>query len=97
MAKNSIMKFISCREYTKLASKLKDDKLTTLEKLQYRFHHALCFTCRRYARQISILEKACSKILNLNYQQDINNHNCNCLSEESKSRIREKISIEQDA
>lgn len=45
-----------------MCCKSRDQKLTILERIRLSFHHFLCFTCRRFSRQISMLDIACQKL-----------------------------------
>lgn len=49
---------ISCREYSRLASKRLDEKLSVFESVCYWFHHGICMVCRRFNRQIHLIDKA---------------------------------------
>ncbi|MDC0357389.1 hypothetical protein OAO01_01110 [Oligoflexia bacterium] len=48
----------SCRRYTKLASHSLDEELSRSESFFMRFHHIICTVCRRYRRQINLIEAA---------------------------------------
>jgi hypothetical protein len=53
-----ITTLISCREYSRLASKRLDERLTVFEAICYWFHHGICMVCRRFNRQIHLIDKA---------------------------------------
>lgn len=53
-----ITTLISCREYSRLASKRLDEKLSVFESICYWFHHGICVLCRRFNRQIHLIDKA---------------------------------------
>lgn len=56
--------FLSCERYTQLASRAIDAPLTLREKLQFWAHHMLCVVCRRFRRQIALIEKAAKRYEN---------------------------------
>lgn len=50
---------LSCKQYTELASrKLDNGKLSTAERVQYWIHKMLCLMCRRFERQMKLIEQA---------------------------------------
>ena len=53
--------FLSCERYSWLASRRLDDRLTLKEKIQFWAHHSLCLVCRRFKRQIDLLDSATKK------------------------------------
>jgi hypothetical protein len=58
----SFTSFFSCKEYTKYCCKKEVTPLTFTEKLAHLFHHVICFTCRRFSKQISALDCACKHL-----------------------------------
>ncbi len=52
---------LSCREATRLVSQAQERKLDLSQRLQLRFHHAICAACANYARQIDFLRLACRR------------------------------------
>ena len=54
------MSLLSCKKFTQLSSMSMEKPLSLREKFQYRFHFCLCFTCRRFERQIRTLQKVLS-------------------------------------
>jgi hypothetical protein len=56
----SIKKFnlLSCKRYSELASRQLDEQLSGWDKFFHRFHHAICLVCRRFARQIQVIDSA---------------------------------------
>ena len=79
---------LSCEEYSKLASKKLDAKLTLWESFAYRFHHLMCMVCRRFNRQIIAINTAASRYQDSSH--DTATHVA--LSEDSKDRMRGALS-----
>jgi len=52
----------SCEHYTELVSQSLDRPLSLSEKISYRFHHLICMVCRRYNRQLKLINKASQKL-----------------------------------
>ena len=46
---------LSCREFTELAARRMDEKLTTCESLRFRTHWIICSVCRQLPRQLENL------------------------------------------
>ncbi len=49
---------ISCQRYAKLASQRIDADLKWYEKPGFFFHHLICTVCRRFRRQIMLIDRA---------------------------------------
>lgn len=82
----SIVKsYLSCKHYTEMCCKSRDQNLTTFEKSKYYFHHILCFTCRRFSRQVEMIDKVCERLV------DCDSSESTKLSEEAKSKISEVL------
>jgi Cdc6-like AAA superfamily ATPase len=81
----SFTSFFSCKEYTKYCCKKEVTSLTFSEKLAHRFHHLICYTCRRFSKQISSLNCACKYITTEGSLGEKK------LSEETKKKISEKL------
>lgn len=47
----------SCQEVVRLASEALERRLTLRERLALRMHFAICYLCRRYARQTAVLHE----------------------------------------
>ena len=77
---------LSCRRYSELASRRLDGPLSFSENALYWFHHMLCITCRRYNRQISMIEKALGRAHQEPLDQTI--EQAAPLSDDGKERIR---------
>lgn len=54
------MSLVSCRKFTELSSISMEKRLSLVEWFQYRFHFCLCFTCRRFERQIAKIQEVLS-------------------------------------
>jgi hypothetical protein len=74
-----------CEEYAKRTSNCCDGRLCLFQKIAHFFHHCLCFTCRRFSSQLSIVDCACKKVLN-----DKPTDSC-CMSKEAKERIKKNL------
>jgi hypothetical protein len=48
---------ISCKEATRLASLQLESKLNFWERIQFRFHLAMCVGCRRAEKQFSFMRQ----------------------------------------
>ncbi|GAB6067120.1 hypothetical protein JCM13664_04380 [Methylothermus subterraneus] len=51
---------LTCRQAVELLSKALDVPLSVRERLALRLHLWLCALCRRYARQLNLLERLCA-------------------------------------
>ena len=56
---SEIKSFLSCRDYSKGSSKKRDSKLGKYDLAKYYFHHVICFTCRRFSKQLDSIDQAC--------------------------------------
>ena len=54
-----LFSWLSCCEYTKRSSRYMDRELSLLEKPGYLFHHLVCLSCRRFSRQVLLINKVC--------------------------------------
>ena len=78
--------FISCEKYAKLASRKVDTHLHWYEQPGFFFHHLLCTVCRRFKRQIELIDMAAARVDQMSH--------CNCsevLSDERKEKIKSEI------
>ena len=80
--------WMSCEKFAEDSSKERDCKLCLYEKIRNVFHYCICFSCRRFKKQISFLDCMCSK-----YADDIGCPDQE-LSQEAKDRITSKLSSE---
>jgi hypothetical protein len=55
----------SCRRYTEMASLSLDNSLSAKEKACMRFHHVICMVCRRFRRQLDLIEEAGHRLENI--------------------------------
>jgi hypothetical protein len=53
-----LVSFFSCRRYTELASRRLDHELGCSERRVFWFHHYWCMVCRRFNRQITLINRA---------------------------------------
>lgn len=54
---------ISCKEYTELRSRALDETLTTREQWALKIHHVICLMCRRFNRQLNLLDQGLKRLL----------------------------------
>lgn len=81
--------FFSCKRYSEICSKKRDQDVCLLEKAQYLFHHILCFTCRRFNSQLTVLD---------NILKSWKEHDCPFsakMSDQAKNKISELINQEK--
>ncbi len=81
--------FISCEQYAEYASREIDGKLTPWQRLLFKGHHVLCMVCRRFRRQLRLIDEA-SACLSDHQLQGGGRHAC--MSEERKEKIRQEMS-----
>ena len=74
----------SCREVARLASESLDRPLSGRERLAMRLHFAICYLCRRYARQTALLHTELRRHGDL-----FTSCRDDCLPEEDKRRLKE--------
>lgn len=79
---------LSCKRHTELASHSLDRKLTAKEKIQYYIHHLICIMCRRFERQLRVIQGAAKILCDEPAQNE-------CLSDEAKNRIRHSLTSQQ--
>ncbi len=77
----SLKSFLCCQEYSKLCCLGKDSNLSLASRIAKSFHHLFCFTCRRFSKQINVIDGACKKVL------EKESESCK-LSEDAKNRIK---------
>lgn len=82
---NKIM--ISCKESTFLISKKQQDKLSMSEKMKLQFHLMMCKYCRRFADQISFIQKAIKRLREKIEAQGTKLS----LNDEQKARMKEAL------
>jgi len=81
----------SCRRYTELASRSMDEKLGPSEMIFHRFHHIICMVCRRFKRQIVLVNKAIQKIDSEKLAQEKGEEDSMRLPDTWKKKISEQI------
>lgn len=78
--------WLSCDKYTESASKALDNvEMTRFERWSYKFHHFICFSCRRFLRQIRSIESECSNIGEMGAEK---------LSEKQKNLLKDALKSE---
>ena len=86
--------YITCEHYTQLASRSLDEPLSARDKFAFWVHHIICTFCRRFYRQLRLVDQAGAEI-EKTWEQDqvkskIPNNNDN-LTDESKRRIKQAV------
>ncbi len=88
-------KLFSCRHYTQLASRDLDEELHGREKFELRFHYFICMVCRRYTRQIHLIDSAIKKYASGSGQSEPKELEAEVhLSADAKSRIQRELEAE---
>lgn len=54
--------WLSCEKYTVSASKALDENLSLRERLRFKVHHFICLNCRRFKRQMQLVNQACERL-----------------------------------
>jgi hypothetical protein len=57
-----VLNMISCKDYTLLIEKSKEQKLTFFQRLQIKLHAKLCKVCDNYAVDSAFLDKLIKKL-----------------------------------
>lgn len=56
-----MLPWLSCERFCKCASLKLDGDVPWYKNLGYVFHYLLCFPCRRYCSQVTVIDKALCK------------------------------------
>jgi len=91
----SKLRTLSCEHYTELASQSLDRPLNLKEKFFFRLHHAVCMVCRRYNRQINLIQRSAVKLSEREAQ--IKTKSEGSLSKEAKEKIIAEIHKETES
>ena len=75
---------LNCKQIIELTSQKMETQLPLLSRLEMKIHLLLCKTCRRYGRQLSVIQKALTTMDNKSSTEH--------LSTEAKQRISRKLS-----
>jgi len=75
---------MSCRKASYIIEKRAVSKITVVEKIQLKFHLAICKLCQKYEKDSAILGKILHR-LHLNDNPNIK------LSEDDKKELKEKL------
>lgn len=86
------MSLLSCKKHTELLSQAMDRPMGIWERFSLRFHAFICFTCRRFHRQLELMDRA---LKGMPESKESHAATCECLSEEAASRIK-KCLAEKD-
>lgn len=49
--------FMSCKDYTERASRSMEANLPVHDKVAFGFHHVICMMCRRFFRQVKLIDR----------------------------------------
>ena len=81
-----MFKIFTCKLFSEAHSRSLDGELSPVERVRYKLHYFLCLYCRRFARQLRLIDNAaveCDRSDGLD--------TCAKLSVETKSRIKESF------
>lgn len=81
---------LSCKEASRLLSQSLDRKLSWKERLELRFHLFICDMCKRFAKQLKIMQIAMQDWVNVCEQDESIQ-----LPQAAKIRIAEKMASKQ--
>jgi len=76
---------LSCKHYAELETRAAIEKLSVWDRAVHRFHHLICIVCRRYSRQVKLIEQATKQ--EIACEAGLNADTSQALSAESKTRI----------
>ena len=84
--KPQLFKIFSCKHFTELESKRLDEKsLQGFDRFAHLYHKMICLCCRRFARQLQLIEKAARDVANSENEPIDLDHKS--LSKESREKI----------
>lgn len=80
------MSLLSCKKFTQLSSLSMEKPLSPWQKFQHKFHFCLCFTCRKFERQVKTMEK----LLRIAHDKEEATHFscCEGLGDDAKERMK---------
>ncbi|MDA8382598.1 MAG: zf-HC2 domain-containing protein [Betaproteobacteria bacterium] len=78
---------LNCKDASRLMSEREERALSLRERFGLALHLAICFGCRRFDRQLSLLRRALRK-LGLHYQAKLESAD---LSPQARERIRNAL------
>ncbi len=84
----------SCKDYSEACCKSRDQKLGLVERFRFSVHHVLCFTCRRFSKQLDILDSACRNLYSKNEFDGMKNSKK--LSDSAKLKISSALAEEKN-
>lgn len=93
-----IPKLLSCEHYTELESKRLDEaSLSGFDKVCHAFHKIICLCCRRFSRQLGLIEKVASSMAAKNAvdEHGSKSESFQGLSDESREKIAAALVKEQ--
>lgn len=81
------MSWLSCKKFCERASQRADGALSPRERTGYWAHFFICFTCRRFERQIKRIER----IFHCLREKGLDQASECCLDENAKSRMKSML------
>ena len=82
------MSWLSCKRFCERCSQKLDSSLGLRDRIGYWFHYYLCFTCRRFQRQVKQIEHVFD---GMREQELDHSKTCEPLSKEAKQRIKDCV------
>ncbi len=80
-----------CRDATLILSEEQDTEVNNLEWLSSRLHLLSCGPCRRYTRQMKLVDRILAEMPEDVREKLLNHDSCQCLSDEAVTRIRQAL------
>ncbi len=81
-------KLFTCKRFAESHSRSFDSELPIIERCRYKFHHFLCLYCRRFGRQLKLIDEA-AKICEFETESS---DASSTLSNEAKERMKRALS-----
>lgn len=76
----------SCKEISALISQSMDHRLPLMKRLSIRLHVSMCFLCRRYEKQLTLLREGAGHYANPDENEDEQS-----LSPEARERLQKAV------
>ncbi len=78
---------LSCKDVTRKISQAQDRRLTFRERLSIRLHLLICYACRRFVKQVTILTAVSQRLLS----DDSKSGAVDTLTDSARHRIRDRL------
>ena len=82
---------LTCESVTRKVSQAQDRKLTLRERIGVKLHLLICYACRCFVRQLTILSAASHQAISENFASD-----AATLTESARQRIRDNLQNSAD-